>query len=213
MRIIDIHGMTNMELVRGETDEWYWATDYIHGDLYEAEELFRQGHPVKSNRLYLIHYPDGTVYEPVSPVDGQYLGCPVYDDGTVVLLVVNFAKSKIHILRFLHQQEKAQEVVQLPLSTVKDCYNLMLHTSPLSLTRQPDDGIFEIIWPEKTSFVINDRETLNFRDGDKLYFNIWYEDPDYREETLVRSLRDGKILDQFPGDICIMPNGERWLIK
>lgn len=89
----------------------------------------------------------------------------------------------------------------------------MLHTSPLSLTRQPDDGIFEIIWPEKTSFVINDRETLNFRDGDKLYFNIWYEDPDYREETLVRSLRDGKILDQFPGDICIMPNGERWLIQ
>lgn len=213
MRIIDIHGMTNMELVRGETDEWYWATDYIHGDLYEAEELFRQGHPVKSNRLYLIHYPDGTVYEPVPPVDGQYLGYLVYDDGTVVLLVVNFAKSKIHILRFLHQQEKAQEVVQLPLSTVKDCYNLMLHTSPLSLTRQPDDGIFEIIWPEKTSFVINDRETLNFRDGDKLYFNIWYEDPDYREETLVRSLRDGKILDQFPGDICIMPNGERWLIK
>lgn len=213
MRIIDIHGMTNMELIRGETDEWYWATDYIHGDLYEAEELFRQGHPVKSNRLYLIHYPDGTVYEPVPPVDGQYLGYPVYDDGTVVLLVVNFAKSKIHILRFLHQQEETQEVVQLPLSTVKDCYNLMLHTSPLSLTRQPDDGIFEIIWPEKTSFVINDRETLNFRDGDKLYFNIWYEDPDYREETLVRSLRDGKILDQFPGDICIMPNGERWLIQ
>lgn len=213
MRIIDIHGMTNMELVRGETDEWYWATDYIHGDLYEAEELFRQGHLVKSNRLYLIHYPDGMVYEPVPPVDGQYLGYPVYDDGTIVLLVVNFAKSKIHILRFLHQQEEIQEVVQLPLSTVKDCYNLMLHTSPLSLTRQPDDGIFEIIWPEKTSFVINDRETLNFRDGDKLYFNIWYEDPNYREETLVRSLRDGKILDQFPGDICIMPNGERWLIQ
>ena len=70
MKAIDIHGMTNMELVRGETDEWYWATDYIHGDLYEAEELFRQGHPVRGNRLHLIHYPDGTVYEPVKPTDG-----------------------------------------------------------------------------------------------------------------------------------------------
>ena len=79
MKAIDIHGMTNMELVRGETDEWYWATDYIHGDLYEAEELFRQGHSVRSNKLYLIHYPDGTVYEPVKPTDGQYLGAPVYD--------------------------------------------------------------------------------------------------------------------------------------
>ena len=49
MKIIDIRGIPNMEPVRGGTDEWYWATDYIHGDLYEAEELFRDGHPVKSN--------------------------------------------------------------------------------------------------------------------------------------------------------------------
>lgn len=213
MRIVDIHGMTNMEPVRGGTNEWYWATDYIHGDLYEAEELFQQGHPVRSNRLYLIHYPDGTVYEPVPPADGQYLGYPVYDDGAVVLLVVSFTKSVIHILRFLYQQEKIQEMAQLPLSEVKDCYNLILHISPLSLTQQPNDGTFELIWPEQVSFAINDRESLNFRDGDKLYFNIWYEDPDYREETLVRSLQDGMILNSFAGDIRIMPNGERWLIK
>lgn len=48
MKNIDIHGMANMELIRGEIAEWYWATDYIHGDLYEAEELFRQGHLVRS---------------------------------------------------------------------------------------------------------------------------------------------------------------------
>ena len=73
MKNIDIHGMTNMELIRGGIAEWYWATDYIHGDLYEAEELFRQGHLVRSNRLYLIHYPDGMIYEPVHSADGQYL--------------------------------------------------------------------------------------------------------------------------------------------
>lgn len=213
MRIIDIHGMTNMELVRGGTDEWYWATDYIHGDLYEAEELFRQGHSVRSNRLYLIRYPDGTVYEPVKPTDGQYLGSPVYDGSSVVLLAVSFTEGVIRILRFLHQQEKVQEVTQLPLSAVKDCYNLLLHTSPLSLTRQPNDGTFEIIWPEQVRFAIDERETLNFRDGEKLYFNIWYEDPDYREETLVRSLPDGTILERLSGDIRIMPNREQWLIK
>ena len=108
---------------------------------------------------------------------------------------------------------EVQEVVRLPLSAVKDCYNLMLHTSPLSLTRQPNDGTFEIIWPEHVRFAINDREALNFRDGDKLYFNVWYEDPDYREETVVRSLHGGTILERIPGDIRIMPNGERWLIK
>ena len=76
MNTIDLHGITRMEPVRGGTDEWYWSTDYIHGDLYEAEELFRMGHPVHSNRLYLIHYPDGAVYEPVPAIAGQYLGYP-----------------------------------------------------------------------------------------------------------------------------------------
>ena len=35
----------------------------------------------------------------------------------------------------------------------------------------------------------------------------------YREETVVRSVRDGSILDRYPGDIRIMPNGEKWKLK
>ena len=45
--------------------------------------------------------------------------------------------------------------------------------------------------------------------GERIYFTAWYEDPDYREETIVRSLK-GEILDRFPGDIRIMPGGEKW---
>ena len=211
MKTIDLQGITNMELVRGGTDEWYWSTDYIHGDLYEAEELFRMGHPVQSNRLYLIHYPDGTVYEPVPAVAGQYLGYPMYDNGAVALLVVNFPEGIIRILRF--RPGEISEVAHIPLSAVKDCYNLMLHKDPLTLTRSPRDSTFEIVWPEQAQFSIDEREALNFRDRDKLYFTVWYEDPDYREETVVRSVRDGSILDRYPGDIRIMPNGDKWLLK
>ena len=211
MKTIDLQGLTNMELVRGGTDEWYWSTDYIHGDLYEAEELFRMGHPVQSNRLYLIHYPDGTVYEPVPALAGQYLGYPVYDNGAVALLAVNFPKSIIRILRF--QPGETTEIARIPLSAVPNCYNLMLHTDPLTLTRTPGDGTFELVWPEQIRFPIEERESLNFRDGDKLYFTMWYEDPDYREETVVRSVQDGTVLDRYLGDIRIMPNGEKWRIK
>ena len=211
METIDLRGITNMELVRGGTDEWYWSTDYIHGDLYEAEELFRMGHPVKSNRLYLIHYPDGAVYEPVPTVAGQYLGYPVYDNGTIALLAVNFTEGVIRILRF--QQGEISEITQIPLSAVKDCYNLMLHTNPLTLTRQPGDNTIELVWPEQVQVAIGEHETLSFRDGNKLYCTVWYEDPDYREETVVRSLNDGTVLDRFPGDIRIMPNGEKWLVR
>ena len=211
MKIIDLNGICHLEPVRGGTDEWYWATDFIHGDLYEAEELFRMGHPVQSNRLYLIHYPDGQRYEPVPAVSGQYLGCPVYDDGAIALLVVDFPEGVIRILRF--HPDQTTEIVKLQLSSVKDCYNLLLHTKPLTLTRSPGDNTFEIVWPEKIQFAISERETLNFRKGDKLYFSSWYEDLDYREEIMVRDLNDGAIINSFAGDIRIMPNGEKWLIQ
>ena len=84
---------------------------------------------------------------------------------------------------------------------------------PLTLTRQANDNTIEIIWPEQVQLTIEDRETLNFREGDKLYMTVWHEDPGYREETVVRSVQDGTILDRYPGDIRIMPNGEKWLIK
>ena len=135
----------------------------------------------------------------------------MYDNGAVALLVVNFPEGIIRILRF--RPGELSEVAQIPLSAVKDCYNLMLHTRPLTLTRQPGDNTIEFIWPEQLRFSIEERETLNFRDGDKLYFTVWYGDPDYREETVVRSAQDGTVLDRYPGDIRIMPNGEKWLLK
>ena len=136
----------------------------------------------------------------------------MYDGSSVVLLVVSFTESVIRIMRFLHQQVEVQEVARLPLSAVKDCYNLMLHTSPLSLTRQPNDGTFEIIWPEHVRFAINDREALNFRDGDKLYFNVWYEDQTIVKKRWCVLCMTARFWKGF-GDIRIMPNGERWLIK
>ena len=41
-KIINLNGMNNIDLVEG-TNQWYWATDYCSGDLYEAEELFKEG--------------------------------------------------------------------------------------------------------------------------------------------------------------------------
>ena len=137
MVTIDLHGMTNMELVRGGTDEWYWSTDYIHGDLYEAEELFRMGHPVQSNRLHLIHYPDGAVYEPVPAIAGQYLGYPVYDNGAVALLAVNFPEGIIRILRF--RPGELSEVAQISLGETYDLRELFILNG---VTRGEEDGLY-----------------------------------------------------------------------
>ena len=102
----------------------------------------------------------------------------------------------------------------LPLGCITDCYNQQLCASPLTLTRQKAaTNEFEIVWPERVSFRMEDRESFFLRDGDSLFFNKWYEDgPKYWEETVVRSL-SGQVLEVLPGDVRRMPGGELWHVK
>ena len=88
----------------------------------------------------------------------------------------------------------------------------MLERSPVCLCRRGQERDFQVVWPDKGAFTIDNTEELNFRDGDKLLFTKWYEDPYYREESVVRSYPDGNKLDQFRGDIKEMPDGQKWIL-
>ena len=211
MKRIVTNGIINLEPLQGSS-EWYWGADYASNDLYEAEELFRSGHAIDKNRLILIHRLEGTVYEPVCTKPGQYLGKPVYHNGQIVLLLVDFLKEEIRILIF-HAAEGTTETLEiLPLSIVADCYNLMLEASPLMLTRSAHDNQFQILWPERRDFAIEDHEIFEFLKGNRLYTSVWYEDPDYREELLVRDYNTGELLERIPGNFRRMPDGQRWLL-
>ena len=211
MKRIITNGITDLELLAGSS-EWYWGTDYASGDLYEAEELFRSGHPIRKNRLVLVRCPEGTVYEPVRTKSGQYLGRPVYHDGQVVLLLVDFPQEEIHILIFRETDGTTEPLAVLPLSIVEDCYNLMLEASPLMLTRSAHDNQFQILWPERRDFAIEDHEIFEFLEGNRLYTSVWYGDPDYREEVLVRDFDTGEVLERIPGSLRSMPDGQNWLL-
>ena len=211
MKRIVTNGITNLEPLQG-SGEWYWGADYASGDLYEAEELFQSGHPVQKNRLVLVHRPEGTVYEPVHTDPGQSLGRPVYHDGQVVLLLVDFPKAEIRILIFHEADGTTEPLAVLPLSIVTDCYNLMLEASPLLLTRSAHDNRFQILWPERRDFAIEDHEIFEFLEGNRLYTSVWYEDPDYREEVLVRDYETGEVLERIPGNLRTMPDGQNWLL-
>ena len=130
MKRIVTNGITNLEPLQGSS-EWYWGTDYASGDLHEAEELFHGGRPIRSNRLVLVRCPEGTVYEPICAKPGQYLGRPVYHDGQVVLLLVDFPEGEIRILTFREADGATEPLAVLPLSIADDCCNLMLEVQPL----------------------------------------------------------------------------------
>lgn len=217
MKHIDADGITFIEPLSG-TGEWYYGIGYEHGDLYEAEELYKMGEPVKGRSLVLVHYPDGTVYRPVSKAEGKYSTPPVYYEGAIYLIQVDFPKGVIEIVRFDEKSHETSVAAEIPLDSVKDCYNLNLTTKPLTMTRQcVGDNDFEIVWPERVSFKMGDHDSFFLRDGDKLYFSRWHEEgdgPDYEywEEIVVRNL-EGEITDTFSGDIQLMPNGEMWHLK
>ncbi|NDO47160.1 hypothetical protein FMM67_10030 [Clostridium sp. ASF356] len=213
MKEIELNGLTNLEIVAGGTQEWYWSIDITGGDLYEAQQLFQKGE-ILCNHLYLIHYPDGKVYNNEAlTAKGCYFGKPIYNNGFVIILQVDFIKKMIFLFRFEAVYNKAVKIIELPLCAIKDCYNLCLHKSPLMLTIQSSDNYFEIVWPEKVKFSIENRESFCFREENKLYFNVWYEQPEYREETVVRLLPEGNIVERFSGYIFVMPNGEKWHLK
>jgi hypothetical protein len=147
---------------------------------------------------------------------GIYPAEPVYYEGGIFILSVNFLQSLIQIIRFDCEGKEIKTIEELPLSCVKDCYNLHLDIAPVTLTRQcVGSNEFEIIWPERVRFEMGDHDSFFLRDGDRLYFNRWHEDEDgsnYYDETVVTDLQ-GKTIEVLPGDIRIMPNGETWFLK
>jgi hypothetical protein len=217
MKTIETGGITYVEPVPGGTDEWYYGISYEHGDLYEAEELFRMGREIEGRKLCLVRYPDGAVFWPAPKTAGSYSERPVYLDGAVYVLNVVFPWNMVQILRFDCESCETEVYVELPLDSIADCYNLGLNTAPLTLRRQGQEDVFEIYWPERVSFPMGEHESFFLRDGDRLFFNKWHEEGEgedycYWEETVVRDL-SGKILEVLPGDVLVMPNGEKWHLK
>lgn len=215
MKTIKTDGITYLEALN---NEWYYGISYEHGDLYEAEEIFKAGRNIEGRKLILIHYPSGEVFRPIPKQAGIYPSEPVYYEGNIYILVVDFLKAKIQIVYFNCDTKEVGILTKLPLSDVKDCYNLSIDIAPLTITRQcVGTNEFEIVWPEKIGFYMDGHDSFFLRDNDKLYFSRWHEEGEgsnykYWEETIVKDLK-GNVIDTYEGTLMNMPNGEIWHLK
>ena len=212
MKIIETNGITYLEKFDC-CSEWYWGTNYTNGDLYEAEEIYLSGKEIEPNRLIFVHYPDGTVVEPIKADKSQYFGMPACIDGSIYILLVSFKEKKIRIYQCSPNMDNIVLSVDLPLNTVKDCYNLKIDGNPLMLTRQGGENRFQIIWPDQVEFDIGIRENFCFKRDDKLYFSEWHVDSDYREEINIREYPTGKLIEKISGAEMILPDGQSWILR
>ncbi len=218
MKTIETGGIAFIQALPDTRGEWYYGIEAWKGDLYEAEERFREGLPVAGRKLCLVHYPDGAVFFPVPQKEGQACGEPVFWEDGIYVLNADFPSGLIQILRFDCSNHKTALHAELSLTSVKDCYNLRLQTAPLTLARQcVGSNAFEIVWPEKTRFPMESHDSFFLRDGNRLFFNRWHEEGEgaayrYWEETVIRDL-EGNTIQTLPGDVMRMPNGALWHLK
>lgn len=209
MKIIDTGGIYSITSVEG-IDGWYYGLNYTCGDLYDAEEIYRSGSALEASTLVLIRYPDGEVVS-LTAGPGRCWGKPVGCGGWIYTLLVDFPAGAIEIGRRTGDMREGETLVSIPLGSVEDCYNLMLESSPPMLTRSSGDA-FEIVWPERVRLNVGSNESFMGKHGEKLYFSAWYEDPDYREEVIVRDF-DGTVLERFQGALWELPGGQTWVLR
>ncbi|MDO5292276.1 MAG: hypothetical protein Q4F05_05950 [bacterium] len=215
MEIKRIEDLSDVCLEQMEgTSEWYFCKqcedDFC--DMYEAEEIINNNGEFSGATCYLIHFPDGEVFRPFEMRKNIYIENPVFDNGRIGFLEVDFTMKTITIYHYIWEEKKLVTLTELPLALVEDCYNLSLKSTPLMLGRDGNDGKYEVIWPVRKDLRIGDRETLMFRYDEKLYFHDWYENPEYHEEVVVRDLNTGLVLERFSGNIYRMPDGSYWRV-
>ena len=209
IQTVDVKGIGYIEKIKG-SENLYWGMDYTGGDLYEAEELYTDGHRIGHTRLIIVSYPEGRVMEPIPAREGLYFGKPVFHEGKTILLSADFPKGEIFLDACEEKTGKIETIAVIKREDFEDCYNLMPEIEPLMLSRQTGD-VFEVLWPERIRIPKKGNETFCFRDGDLFYFSAWIEDPDYREELVIKD-REGHEISRRPGSLMDMPEGKKWLL-
>lgn len=218
INIIDIKNFSQNypQQVEGSNEWFFCRRDSIGScnDLYDSEEKFKRSGFFKGVVYDLIHFPDGKVYSPFKIEDNVYVDKPILNNKEFNFLIVDFNLGVIKISRYIPEEQKLEIIAEISLNEVENCYNLSLETTPLTLGSSKGDGFFQIVWPEKIKIKIQERESLNFRYQEKLYFSQWYEDEEdqYNENIIVRDVKTGEIIEKSKGYILKLSDDVYWKI-
>lgn len=197
------------EIVDG-TDSWYFGQWTPCSEAYEVP-AFKNNYP--GTRLYFIEYPSGKVFEPIKQEINVFLERPVYEhkDNSFGIIRYDFNKEVIQVLIFKPECSSLKTITEIPFSKIGDMINLRLIISPFALVKHDvhNDAV-EFLWPKESNYEFEKNESLYFQDDGKLYLTKWIEDPNYREEIIVRDAITGQILEHSPGYLRRMPDGSMW---
>ncbi|MGO4961757.1 hypothetical protein ACTQ5X_08440 [Jeotgalibaca porci] len=193
-----------------ETDSWYYAQWTPCSEAYEVPD-FKNKYP--GTRLYFIEYPSGKVFEPIKQGKNVFLERPVYEhkDNSFGIIRYDFNEEVIQVLIFKPDCYSVKIITEMAFSKVGDMINVRLVTSPFALVKHDvQSDTVDFLWPKEMHIQFEENEGLYFQNDGKLYTSKWIEDPNYREEIIIRDAETGEILERNPGYLRRMPDGSVW---
>ena len=121
MKELKTNGITFIDAVPGGDGSWYYGLSFDQGDLYEAEEIFKDGREVRGREFCLISFPEGEVFRPLEKRTGAYPAEAVYENGKIWFPEADFPAGLIRIFAFDCESHETETAAEIPLSAVKDC--------------------------------------------------------------------------------------------
>lgn len=195
------------------TAEWFYCKDPI--SLYPDDILLKgDDYVFEGTQLYIIHI-SGKMLEPIKQEQNVFLSHPVYNTGDNAFAIIkyDFTKKIIQIVKYDIGKDTCSTVGEIPLSKGGDLINLsILENSYMLVKSEILEDTAILLYPFEKEIQLEEHETIHSINGNKLICEKWIEDPDYREEIIIRDFETNQILERKDGYIRTMPNGETWLL-
>lgn len=214
MKTKQFHGYEKLypENIDGTT-EWFYCKqpDFLDvEDLLETPDNFI----FEGNQVFLINI-SGRIFEPIQQEHNVFLSKPIYnaDDNALAIIKYDFSKECIQIVKYDIQTDSCSVIGEVPLSKGEDLINVrILQNSYVLIKHEFIEDITNILYPVEKQIQLEKNEDLFLISDGRLISSKWIEDPDYREEIIVRDFNTTEIITRKNGYVSIMPNGEIWML-
>lgn len=195
------------------TAEWFYCKE---PSFLDVEDLLKTSDNFifEGNQLFLMNI-SGRIFEPIQQKHNVFLSQPIYniDDNALAIIKYDFSKGSIQIVKYDIQTDYCSVVGEVSLSKGGDLINVrILQNSYVLVKHEPIKDITSILYPFEKKIQLEENEGLFLINDNKLISRKWIEDPDYREEIIVRDFNTTEITERKNGYASIMPNGEIWML-
>ncbi len=213
IRLPIINGITP-DLLNGTERYAYGLSDFT--DSWELKDWQELG-GYQGSVLYLYDLQESKVYIPFKKKKNVIYQMPLFSDGMIYFLQVDYDDNKVNLYRVSSSLE-LEKITDLSIDEV-NLYNIRLIGEGVHITSQ--DESFICYYPEAFEIKLETNESVICIYDEKIYISVWIEegvendeitkDYTYYEKIRVKD-KSGNLISEEIGSLTQFPDG-KWRIS